>query len=71
MAREATVRLIAFPSDEGARLVRITIPQGELAEASQWLRLLDCRFASASTWGYDVDLVRRALRGWFGGRGSG
>ena len=67
VAREATVQLIAFPGDEAPRLVRITTPQGELPEASRWLRLLDCRFETASAWGRGVDLVERARWGWFGG----
>jgi hypothetical protein len=46
--------------------VRITTEKGELPEASRWLRLLDCRFETASTWGRGVDLVERARWGWFG-----
>ena len=66
VAREATVQWIAFPGDEAPRLVRITTEKGELPEASRWLRLLDCRFETASTWGRGVDLVERARWGWFG-----
>jgi S-adenosylmethionine synthetase len=66
VAREATVQWIAFPGDEAPRLVRITTEKGELPEASRWLRLLDCRFETASGWGRGVDLVERARWGWFG-----
>jgi len=66
VAREATVQFVSFPGDEAPRLVRIVTPQGELLGASRWMQLLDCKFATASSWGLSVDLVEQARWGWFG-----
>ncbi|MBM3363917.1 MAG: hypothetical protein FJY42_14940 [Betaproteobacteria bacterium] len=66
MAREAQAQFVSFPGDEAPRRVRITTPQGDLPEAARWLKLLDCRFETASGWGCGVDLVQRARWGWFG-----
>ena len=66
VAREAVVQFVSFPGDEAPRLVRITTSQGDLPDASRWLKLLNCRFDTARAWGQGVDLVERARWGWFG-----